>query len=151
MHSESRNHPTFDASIGESAIGAENRRLRARLEVAFRDVRALSADAAPEQRRELRAALRDVCAEARRAGLRAEQLLVMIKDVWAGLPAGISRVQTVHGDERLNYVISTCVDEYYGEPREDPRREPSEEQRREPSEEQRREKSEGQAAHEASP
>jgi hypothetical protein len=51
--------------------------------------------------------------EAKRAGLRAEQLLVLIKDVWSALPAGISRVQSVHGDERLNYVISTCVDEYY--------------------------------------
>ena len=51
--------------------------------------------------------------DARRAGLRAEQLLVLIKEVWSGLPAGISRVQTMHGDERLNYVISTCVDEYY--------------------------------------
>jgi hypothetical protein len=23
-------------------------------------------------------------------------------------------VKSMHGDERLNYVISTCVDEYYG-------------------------------------
>jgi hypothetical protein len=61
----------------------------------------------------LRAALRLVCIDARRAGLRAEELLVMIKDVWSGLPAGVSRLPSVHGDERLNYVISTCVDEYY--------------------------------------
>jgi hypothetical protein len=47
-------------------------------------------------------------------GLRAEQLLVLIKDVWSAMPAGISRVQSAHGDDRLNYVISTCVDEYYG-------------------------------------
>jgi hypothetical protein len=151
MHSESQNHTTFDASIGESPIGAANRRLRSRLEMAFRDVRAQSADAAPEQRRELRAALRDVCADARRAGLRAEQLLVLIKDVWSGLPAGISRVQTVRGDERLNYVISTCVDEYYGEPREDPRREPREDPRGEPREDPRGEPSDGQAARETSP
>lgn len=64
-------------------------------------------------RRELRAALRQVCVDARRSGLRAEQLLVLIKDVWSGMPAGISRVKALHGDERLNYVISTCVDEYY--------------------------------------
>jgi hypothetical protein len=54
-----------------------------------------------------------VCVDARRSGLRAEQLLVLIKDVWSGIPAGISRVTALHGDERLNYVISTCVDEYY--------------------------------------
>jgi hypothetical protein len=107
---------TFDVSVGESAVGTANRRLRSRLEIAFRDVRAQSADAAPEQRRELRGSLREICAEARRAGLRAEQLLVLIKDVWSAMPAGISRVQSVHGDDRLNYVISTCVDEYYGAP-----------------------------------
>ena len=55
-----------------------------------------------------------MCTEARRSGLRAEQLLVMIKEVWSAIPAGISRVTSMHGDERLNYVISTCVDEYYG-------------------------------------
>ena len=113
MHSDSQNHTTFDASAGESAIGLANRRLRSRLEKTFRDVRAQSADAAPDQRRELRASLREICGDARRAGLRAEQLLVLIKDVWSAMPVGISRVQSVHGDERLNYVISTCVDEYY--------------------------------------
>ncbi len=115
MHPESQNHTTFDAIVGESAIGAANRRLRSKLELAFQDVRAHNADAAPEHQREIRGALRDVCAEARRAGLRAEQLLVLIKEVWSALPAGISRVQAMRGDERLNYVISTCVDEYYGE------------------------------------
>jgi len=114
MHPDSQNHMTFDVPVGESAVGTANRRLRSRLEMAFRDVRAQSADAAPEQRRELRGSLREICAEARRAGLRAEQLLVLIKDVWSAMPAGISRVQSVHGDDRLNYVISTCVDEYYG-------------------------------------
>jgi hypothetical protein len=116
MLPESQNHSTFDASVGESAIGATSRRLRARLESVFQNVRAETADAAPEQMRELRSALRDVCVDARRAGLRAEHLLVLIKDVWSALPAGISRVQTMRGDERLNYVISTCVDEYYGDP-----------------------------------
>jgi hypothetical protein len=116
MHPESQNHSAFDASVGESAIGAANRRLRTRLESVCQNVRAENADAAPEQRRELRSALREVCVDARRAGLRAEQLLVLIKDVWSALPAGISRVQTMRGDERLSYVISTCVDEFYGEP-----------------------------------
>lgn len=113
MHPDSQNHATFDASVGDSAIGLANRRLRSKLEKTCRDVCAQKADAAPDQRRELRASLQEICAEARRAGLRAEQLLVLIKDVWSALPAGLSRVQSVHGDERLNYVISTCVDEYY--------------------------------------
>jgi hypothetical protein len=61
----------------------------------------------------LRPALRQVCRDARHAGLRAEQLLVLIKEVWSGLPASSSRAQSVHGDERLNHVISVCVNEYY--------------------------------------
>jgi hypothetical protein len=114
MHPDSLNHMTFDGSAGESAMATANRRLRARLETAFRDVRAQLADSAPDQRSELRVSLREICVEARRAGLRAEQLLVLIKDVWSGMPSAVARVQTMHGDERLNYVISTCVDEYYG-------------------------------------
>jgi hypothetical protein len=113
MQPESRNQTTFDLSVGESASGIANRRLRESLERVFRDVRLQSADASPNQQRELRTALRQVCTDARRSGLRAEQLLVLIKDVWVTLPAGISRVQSVRGDERLNHVISTCVDEYY--------------------------------------
>jgi hypothetical protein len=80
----------------------------------FQDAHLQNADASASAHRELRAALRQVCTDARHSGLRAEQLLVLIKDVWSGIPAGISRVTSMHGDERLNYVISTCVDEYYG-------------------------------------
>jgi hypothetical protein len=114
MHPESQNHTSFDAPVVESVVGTATRRLRSKLELVFQNAEWQTADAAPEQRRELRAALRDVCAEARRAGLRAEQLLVLTKEVWSSLPAGLSRIHTVHGDERLNYVISACVDEYYG-------------------------------------
>jgi hypothetical protein len=114
MHPDSQNHMAFDVSVGESAIGTANRRLRSRIEKSLRDVRAQSADAAAEQSREIRSALREICADARRSGLRAEQLLVLIKEVWSTMPASISRVQSAHGDDRLNYVISTCVDEYYG-------------------------------------
>jgi hypothetical protein len=80
----------------------------------FQEAHLHTADASASAHRELRAALRQVCTDARHSGLRAEQLLVLIKDVWSGIPAGISRVKSMHGDERLNYVISTCVDEYYG-------------------------------------
>jgi hypothetical protein len=114
VHPESQSHVPADTRIGDATPSA-NRRLRHSLELVFQDVRLQTADAPPSQLTGLRESLRTVCAEARRSGLRAEQLLVLIKDVWMGLPAGISRVQSVHGDERLRYVISTCVDEYYGD------------------------------------
>jgi hypothetical protein len=113
MESKSADELPRDKYAGEGTPGSENRRLRASLQTAFRDARLQYADGPPVEGPALRAALRQVCTDARRAGLRAEELLVMIKDVWSSLPSGVSRLPSVHGDERLNYVISTCVDEYY--------------------------------------
>jgi hypothetical protein len=113
MESRSADESPRDVYPGEGTPGSENRRLRANLQTVFRDARLQYADGPPLERAALRVALRQVCMDARRAGLRAEELLVIIKDVWSGLPAGVSRLPSVHGDERLNYVISTCVDEYY--------------------------------------
>lgn len=119
MQPDSPNSHPSDSRIGESTVVNTNLRLRTSLEMVFQDPHLQTADASPSAHRELRAALRQVCTDARHSGLRAEQLLVLIKDVWSGIPAGISRVKSLHGDERLNYVISTCVDEYYGSPAED--------------------------------
>ena len=113
MLPDSPNLQPVDSHISESAQTNATRRLRASLERIFQDPHLQSADASAAARRELRAALRQVCTDARHLGLRAEQLLVLIKDVWSGMPAGLSRLTSTHGDERLNYVISTCVDEYY--------------------------------------
>jgi hypothetical protein len=115
MLPDSPNQQPVDSRMSESASINVNRHLRSSLELVFQDTQLHNADASASANRELRAALRQVCTEARRSGLRAEQLLVMIKEVWSGIPAGISRVTSMHGDERLNYVISTCVDEYYGD------------------------------------
>ena len=114
MQPDSPSSQSSDSRIGESTIVSTNHRLRTSLEMVFQDTHLQTADASASAHRELRAALRQVCMDARHSGLRAEQLLVLIKDVWSGIPAGISRVRSMHGDERLNYVISTCVDEYYG-------------------------------------
>lgn len=113
MLPDSPSQYSFDSHTNEHVSVTTTHRLRSSLEQVFQDPHLQSADAPPSMRRELRAALRQVCVDARRSGLRAEQLLVLIKDVWSGMPAGISRVKALHGDERLNYVISTCVDEYY--------------------------------------
>jgi hypothetical protein len=113
MLPDSPNHHSSDSRTNESANINTNRRLRTSLEMVFQDAHLQVADASASAHRELRSALRQICTDARHSGLRAEQLLVLIKDVWSGIPAGISRVRSMHGDERLNYVISTCVDEYY--------------------------------------
>ena len=114
MQSEHSNPPHSDLRCVENSNPSATHRLRSTLEVVFQDESLQHADAPASAHRELREALRQVCVDARHSGLRAEQLLVLIKDVWSGIPAGISRVRSTHGDERLSYVISTCVDEYYG-------------------------------------
>ncbi len=114
MHSEHPNRPRSELRNIDSSSSGTTHRLRSTLEVVFQDESLQHADAPPSAHRELRAALRKVCIDARHSGLRAEQLLVLIKEVWAGIPAGLSRVTSTHGDERLSFVISTCVDEYYG-------------------------------------
>jgi hypothetical protein len=119
MQPDSPNSYPPESRIGESTVLNTNHRLRSSLEMVFQDPHLQTADASPSMHRELRTALRRVCTDARHSGLRAEQLLVLIKDVWSGIPAGISRVTSMHGDERLNYVISTCVDEYYGNQEDD--------------------------------
>ena len=122
MLPDSPNQQPFDSRTSESPTHNVNRRLRSSLEIVFQEASLQTADASALAHRELREALRQVCTDARHAGLRAEQLLVLIKDVWSAMPAGISRAASMHGDERLNFVISTCVDEYYGSAANDERK-----------------------------
>ena len=103
-----------DPTAGALPQGTADRKLRATLRRIFQDSRLDLADMRADADHGLRPALSQVCRDARHAGLRAEQLLVLIKEVWSALPAGLSHVQSAHGDERLNFVISVCVDEYYG-------------------------------------
>ena len=113
MEVNSDNQPPVDQFLGDSSRVSTQHRLRSSLQLVFQNAGSQLADVAPGATLDLRIALRQVCADARHSGMRAEQLLVLIKDVWSELPVGIARVPSAHGDERLNYVITTCVDEYY--------------------------------------
>ena len=70
----------------------------------------------------LRAALRVTCERARRDGLRAEQLLLVVKAVWHDLPER-RELPRVDADEVLARVVTACIAEYFDEP-------PAERQRR---------------------
>jgi hypothetical protein len=61
---------------------------------------------------DLQQAMRDVCAEARRQGVRAEELIVVFKRAWHGRPElqALSREET---GRLLESVITLCVAEYY--------------------------------------
>jgi hypothetical protein len=49
------------------------------------------------------------CAKARLQRVRAEQLLIDVKQIWMSLPSMLS---TRTGD-RLNEIVTACIDEYY--------------------------------------
>jgi hypothetical protein len=58
---------------------------------------------------DLRKALRIACAKARLQRVRAEQLLVDLKQVWTSLPSMLS----TRTEEHLNRIVTACIDEYY--------------------------------------
>lgn len=75
-------------------------------------IRALRSGGADEGREAPRAAFRDSCALARARGVRAEQLILMIRDGWHRLPElrGVSRVDA---DVTRARVVTLCIQEYY--------------------------------------
>lgn len=49
------------------------------------------------------------CAKARLQRVRAEQLLIDVKQIWMSLPSMLS----TRTGERLNEIVTACIDEYY--------------------------------------
>jgi hypothetical protein len=70
---------------------------------------------APVPAARLRHAIRLLCDEARRRGVRAEQLVVVIKQAWASLPESRWRAGDDRGTEFLHRVVSICIEEYYAD------------------------------------
>jgi hypothetical protein len=62
---------------------------------------------------ELKGVLSRAAADARKKGIQAEQLLLVLKDVWYSLP----QLATLPGDDvqtrLLQQLISRCIQEYY--------------------------------------
>jgi hypothetical protein len=62
---------------------------------------------------ELSVALRRAADEAREKGIRAEHLLIALKEIWSSLP-GLERAARRHGHQQLlQRLIAHCLDEYY--------------------------------------
>lgn len=61
----------------------------------------------------LQVALRDIAVEAREKKMRAEELLIVLKDVWFALPQ-IRRMTEGESQNRLlQRVVTLCIREYY--------------------------------------
>jgi hypothetical protein len=70
----------------------------------------------PLEQSGLRENMHTIGAHARRHRLRAEQLLILIKEVCAALPEAQQLQATPAGADTLAHVITMAVDEYYGNP-----------------------------------
>lgn len=61
----------------------------------------------------LQAALRVITAEAREKQIHAEQLLVLMKDLWFGLPKIKAAAPGEHHSDMLQRAVTLCIREYY--------------------------------------
>lgn len=58
-------------------------------------------------------ALRAVASEAREKRVHAEQLLVLLKDIWYGLPQVRELADSDAGHSLLQRLVTVCIREYY--------------------------------------
>ena len=62
---------------------------------------------------DLRMLLCQTAAEAREKGIRAEHLLITLKDIWFSLPELVDRSANDVDNALLQELISRCIQEYY--------------------------------------
>jgi hypothetical protein len=63
----------------------------------------------------VRDAVRRICADARRLGIRAEEVIVLIKMTWRTHPE-ICAQPSRHASSTLEQIIAMCIDEYFRDP-----------------------------------
>jgi hypothetical protein len=71
--------------------------------------------AAPDDSEPLRRALHTMAAEAHEKSIMAEQLLVVLKDVWYSVPVVGPARDPVEQVRLLQRVVTICIKEYYGD------------------------------------
>ncbi len=71
--------------------------------------------AGPSTDRQLREALHRLSDEARAKGLRAEHLIILLKQVWRELPEALQTVEPQEQQQVLARLVTLCIDEYYAE------------------------------------
>jgi hypothetical protein len=59
--------------------------------------------------------MRALCAEAHRHGVRVEQVIVLLKQLWAALPADGTSESRSASREGLEEIITACIDAYYAD------------------------------------
>jgi hypothetical protein len=62
-----------------------------------------------------RRAMRLVCEEAHRRGVRVEQVIILLKHLWATLPADARPDGRVASRELLEGIVRVCIEEFYAD------------------------------------
>ncbi|HMA01275.1 MAG TPA: hypothetical protein VKP02_02840, partial [Gemmatimonadaceae bacterium] len=57
--------------------------------------------------------LRVLCRDAQRRGMRAEHVVILVKDLWAQIYDGTSRPARLQHDDQLRAVVTRTINEYY--------------------------------------
>ncbi|HEY8793557.1 MAG TPA: hypothetical protein VIM15_01320 [Gemmatimonadaceae bacterium] len=109
----SRNTPHADGNTPVEAHEALRTVIRLTLRTDLRRILA----GCPIDQSGLRENMRTIGAHARRHQLRAEHLLILIKEVCAALPEARELQGSPAGADTLAQMITIAVDEYYGHPR----------------------------------
>lgn len=102
-------NPTTPRTIPESTIDA----LRELLVRMVRDEPERNANGATRAGDEVRRAVSALCEDARVNGVRVEQLVIAIKQGWSSLHSDRPRARSDGPDERLNHVVTLCIDTFY--------------------------------------
>jgi hypothetical protein len=93
---------------GELSIPAARAALVAHLKAS-----GVAASPEPRDAQRAREAVRELCDDAHRRHLQAEQLLIAIKDAWRGMPEARANARLGVPHEPLDRFISLCIEEYY--------------------------------------
>jgi hypothetical protein len=64
----------------------------------------------------LRSELRSLCADAKRMDMHAEQLVVVIEEVWNSIPAARAHARPADAQSLLSRVVTMVLGEYYPKP-----------------------------------
>ena len=113
MISDPQGRNTEQTSSVDNDLAAQRAALRELLELPLRTaVRRLATEGTFDQST-LREELRAICEDARQRGLRAEQLLIAVKEIWANEPIARDIARNAGGTPFLTQVVTMALDAYY--------------------------------------
>jgi hypothetical protein len=113
VNSDPQGHDTEQTSRVNDDLVAQRAAIRELLELPLRSAVWRLANEGTFDRSALRDDLRAVCEDARQRGLRAEQLLIAVKEIWANEPIARDIARNAGGTPFLTQVVTMALDAYY--------------------------------------